>query len=108
MVTFARAAAQFDSNANDLLLVSTLEPCVMCLGAAMQSGVDSIIYGLKAPADSGTGRVKPPRSPGSVMPRIVGDVLSERSRKLFERWLKRPENNLKQIEFVKQLLEEAR
>jgi hypothetical protein len=42
------------------------------------------------------------------MPRIVGDVLSERSRKLFERWLERPENNLKQIEFVKQLLEEAR
>jgi HAD superfamily hydrolase (TIGR01509 family) len=105
MVTLAKAAGKFDPDAHDLILVSTLEPCVMCTGAAMQCAVDTILYALKAPADSGTGRVKPPESAESGMPRIVGDVLSEQSRALFDLWLKKPGNNPKQISFVRQLLE---
>ena len=104
MVTFAKAAGKFDPEARDLILVSTLEPCVMCLGASMECAVDTILYGLKAPADSGTGRVQPPDSPESGMPRIVGDITSKQSRALFEKWLNQPKNNPKQIEFVKQLL----
>jgi tRNA(Arg) A34 adenosine deaminase TadA len=87
MVTFARAAGKTPKDSRDLILVSTLEPCVMCTGAAMQAAGDTIVYGLKAPADSGTGRVAPPRSPESQMPRIVPNVLADRSRELFERWL---------------------
>jgi hypothetical protein len=76
----------------------------MCTGAAMQCAVDTIVYALKAPADSGTGRVQPPESPESGMPRIVGDVLAEQSRALFDLWLKRPGNNPQQVRFVRQLL----
>ena len=76
----------------------------MCLGAAMEAAVDAIVYGLKAPADSGTGRVEPPQSPESQMPRIVGDVLAAESRALFEQWLRKPGNNLQQVRFVRQLL----
>jgi HAD superfamily hydrolase (TIGR01509 family) len=104
MVTFRRAAGRVPTDARDLLLVSTLEPCVMCLGASMEAAVDTIVYGLRAPADSGTGRVQPPESPESQMPRIVGDVLAGESRTLFEQWLRRPGNNPKQVEFVTQLL----
>lgn len=104
MVTFAKAAGQFDPNTRGLYLVSTLEPCVMCLGAAMECAVDTIVYALKAPADSGTGRVQPPESPESEMPRIVGDVFAKQSRTLFEKWMKRPGNNPKQVAFVDQLL----
>jgi HAD superfamily hydrolase (TIGR01509 family) len=104
MVTFARAAGKVPTDARDLVLVSTLEPCVMCLGAAMEAAVDAIVYGLKAPADSGTGRVEPPQSPESQMPRIVGDVLAAESRALFEQWLRKPGNNLQQVRFVRQLL----
>ena len=88
----------------DLILVSTLEPCVMCLGAAMEAAVDTIIYGLKAPADSGTARVMPPQSPESGMPRILGGILAQESRTLFEQWLKQPGLNPQQVKFVKQLL----
>lgn len=104
MVAFAAAAGKVPEDARDLILVSTLEPCVMCTGAAMVAAVDTIVYGLKAPADSGTGRVTPPESPESQMPRIVGDVLAADSRKLFERWLAGPGNNPQQVAFVKQLL----
>jgi HAD superfamily hydrolase (TIGR01509 family) len=105
MVAFARAASKASNDARDLILVSTLEPCVMCTGAAMEAAVDTIVYGLRAPADSGTGRVAPPRSPESQMPRIVPDVLSDESRALFERWLQEGNVNPQQRAYVRQLLD---
>jgi tRNA(Arg) A34 adenosine deaminase TadA len=87
IVAFQRMAGKVPLEADDLILVSTLEPCVMCTGAAMEAAVDTIVYGLRAPADSGTGRVEPPQSPESQMPRIVGGVLAHESRALFERWM---------------------
>jgi tRNA(adenine34) deaminase len=103
MVTFREAAGRVPEDAKDLILVSTLEPCVMCTGASMEAAVDTIVYGLRAPADSGTGRVEPPQSPESQMPRIVGDVLAGESRKLFEEFMK-VATNPKQRAFVGQLL----
>jgi tRNA(adenine34) deaminase len=79
IVTFAKAAGKLPLDARDFVLASTLEPCVMCTGAAMAAAVDTIVYGLQAPADSGTGRVRPPASPESQMPRIVGDVWPRRA-----------------------------
>ena len=76
----------------------------MCLGAAMEAAVDTIVYGLRAPADSGTGRVQPPQSPESQMPRIVGGVLARESRALFAQWLRNPGTNPQQVAFVRQLL----
>ena len=87
IVTFAKAAGKLPLDAHDFVLVSTLEPCVMCTGAAMEAAVDTVVYALQAPADAGSGRVRPPESPESQMPRIVGGVLADESRKLFERWL---------------------
>ncbi len=87
IMAFARAAGRLPLDATDTLLVSTLEPCVMCTGAAMVASVDTILFALAAPADSGSGRVTPPESPESGMPRIVGGILADESRALFEDWL---------------------
>jgi tRNA(Arg) A34 adenosine deaminase TadA len=102
-VTLAKAAGKFDPGARDLILVSTLEPCVMCLGASWEAAVDTVIYGRRAPADGGTARVKPPLSPESQMPRIVGDVLAAESRALFEQWYAEHEGE-PQAAYVGQLL----
>jgi membrane protein len=106
IVTFARAAGKVPLDARDLLLFSTLEPCVMCTGAAMEAAVDTIVYALRAPADSGSGRVRPPESPESQMPRIVGDVLAAESRALFEEWYAEHEGE-PQAAYVAQLLAQA-
>ena len=103
MVAFREAAGRVPESARDLILVTTLEPCVMCLGASMEAAVDTIVYGLRAPADNGTTRVRPPQSPECQMPRIVGDVLARESRALFEEFLDVAENP-KQRAFVRQLL----
>ena len=90
-------------DADDVILVSSLEPCVMCLGAAMESGVRYVLFGLEAPADNGTKRVKPPESPESSAPVIEGGILAEESRALFADWLKGKEGT-EQAKFVEQLL----
>ena len=95
--------AALPPDAEDVTLVSTLEPCVMCLGAAMEVGVKNVVFGLTAPADNGTHRVRPPESPESTMPEIVGGVLAKESRALFERWLER-NGDTEQAAFIKQLL----
>jgi tRNA(adenine34) deaminase len=90
-------------DAENVILVSTLEPCVMCLGAAMEAGVTYVLFGLEAPADNGTKRVKPPESPESTAPEIEGGLLAEESRRLFQEWLKGKEGT-EQAKFVEQLL----
>ncbi|MDF1504603.1 HAD-IA family hydrolase [Roseisolibacter sp. H3M3-2] len=100
---FRALAGRVPLDARDLVMASTLEPCVMCTGAAMESAVDTIVYALQAPADSGTSRVRPPESPESQMPRIVGGVLAAESRALFERWMEAHRGE-PQAAYVEQLL----
>lgn len=103
LVAFRRAAGRIPTGSKDHILVSTLEPCVMCTGAAMEAAMDTILYALRAPADSGTGRVEPPQSPESQMPRIVGGILAKESRALFEEFGRIAQNPV-QRDFVAQLL----
>jgi tRNA(adenine34) deaminase len=104
MVAFNAAAGKVPVDAKDLILVSTLEPCVMCVGAAMEAAVDTILFGLRAPSDAGSDRVIPPRSPDSQIPRIVGDILSEESLSLFKQWYAENASS-PQARYVRQLLE---
>jgi len=90
-------------DAEDVTLVSTLEPCVMCLGAAMEAGIARVLFGLEAPADNGTQRVKPPESPESAAPHVTGGILPTESRALFAQWLRGKEGT-PQAKFVEQLL----
>jgi len=109
IVTFMNASAAGGTpstlrpDAKGIILVSSLEPCVMCLGAAMEVGVETVLYGLKAPADNGTTRIKPPESPGSSAPQIIGDILAGESRRLLAQWLEGKEGT-EQAKFVEQLL----
>lgn len=103
MVAFRDCAGRIPHDARDYILVSTLEPCVMCTGAAMEAAMDTIVYGLRAPADSGTGRVQPPETPESQMPRIVGGVLASEARVLFEHFASTATDPLQRA-FTQQLL----
>jgi phosphoglycolate phosphatase-like HAD superfamily hydrolase/tRNA(Arg) A34 adenosine deaminase TadA len=69
------------------ILVSTLEPCVMCLGAAMEVGIDVVVFGLESPDDGGLERVRTPMSPENLLPRIRRGIRRTEARDLFVRWL---------------------
>lgn len=107
IVAFGNAAGLLQPGTPGYVMVSTLEPCVMCTGAAMECGISSIVYGLEAPADSGTGRVRPPSSPDASAPVIIGDVLADESRTLFVEWLAMHRGDASrdaQRKFIEQLL----
>jgi tRNA(adenine34) deaminase len=103
MVAFENASHLLPPDAKDIVLVSTLEPCVMCLGACMEAGVALILFGMVAPADNGTKRVRPPQSPGTSSPVVVGGILPEESRMLFKRFVEL-KNGAPEAAYAEQLL----
>ncbi|HEY4118077.1 MAG TPA: HAD-IA family hydrolase [Byssovorax sp.] len=105
LVAFRAAASALPAGTDDAILVSTLEPCVMCAGASIELAIDLVVFGLRAPADGGSGRVEATESVESKMPRVVGGVRSAECRALFERWLLRDGRNRAQEPYVRQLLE---
>jgi tRNA(adenine34) deaminase len=71
-------------------LFTNLEPCLMCVGAAMSFFLGEITYGLESPADGAVDLVKgwirrEDDLPGYQVPRITGGLLWEESARLFER-----------------------
>jgi HAD superfamily hydrolase (TIGR01509 family) len=104
VVAFKEAAGEVKQGARGLILACTLEPCVMCLGASMIAGVDTIIFGHPAPADAGSGRMLPPSEAGGVMPRLLGGIRHADCRQLFEEWQREHPGDGPQQQYVDHLL----
>ena len=76
----------------DVKLFTNLEPCLMCLGAAMSFFLGEIYYGLESPGDGAVNLVKAwvrkeDDIPGYQVPEITGGLLREESIKLFEEYV---------------------
>jgi len=71
-------------------LAVNLEPCLMCLGAAMALKVTEIYYGLESPADGGStiARAWPtsPDLPWYTAPAMTGGIHRARVRDQFRRY----------------------
>lgn len=73
-----------------LRLAVNLEPCLMCLGAAMALKVDEVYYGLESPADGGSALVADwPVSadlPWYAPPAMTGGLRRDEVRDQFRRY----------------------
>lgn len=71
-----------------LVVYTNLEPCLMCVGAALQAGVDEVVYAMRAP-DGAAKTAALLNSAGelSVVVRMAGDESASRSR--FEEYVRR-------------------
>jgi tRNA(adenine34) deaminase len=77
-------------------LFTNLEPCLMCMGAAMSFFLGEIVYGLESPGDGAVELVrgwarKEEDIPGYQIPKIRGGLLREESILLFEQYVARRE-----------------
>jgi tRNA(adenine34) deaminase len=78
-------------------LYTTLEPCVLCMAAAMSFLLGRIVYALKAPVDGGTNLPalwEPPsgHAPNGMpytIPEVVGGVGREASAAIIAEWVRR-------------------
>jgi len=73
-------------------LFTNLEPCLMCLGAAMSFFLGEIYYGLESPGDGAVNLVrtwtrKAADMPGYQLPRTTGGLLREESIELFRKYV---------------------
>jgi tRNA(adenine34) deaminase len=74
-----------------LRLAVNLEPCVMCLGAAMTMSVTEICYALESPADGAAAIARSWRPDSTALagyaaPTMTGGLLRHESRELFRRF----------------------
>jgi tRNA(adenine34) deaminase len=77
-------------------LVTNLEPCLMCMGAAMSFFLGEIVYSLESPGDGAVELVRgwvrrEEDIPGYQIPKITGGLLREESIRLFEAYVARRE-----------------
>jgi tRNA(adenine34) deaminase len=78
-------------------LYTTLEPCALCMAAAMSFVLGSIVYALEAPLDGGTNlpdlweppNGHPPDGMPYTIPHVRGGIGREASRALVEEWVGR-------------------
>jgi tRNA(adenine34) deaminase len=84
----------FPGRRRDTRLFVTLEPCLMCLGAAMSFFLGEIQYALESPGDGAVSLVRDWRRdetafPAYRVPRIEGGLLREDSLALFREYVSR-------------------
>jgi tRNA(adenine34) deaminase len=75
-------------------LFTNLEPCLMCMGAAMSFFLGEIVYGLESPGDGAVDLVRvwsrrEEDIPGYRIPMIAGGLLREESIHLFAEYVAR-------------------
>ena len=83
----------FPGRRRDCQLYTNLEPCMMCLGAAMSFFLGEIYYALESPSDGAValaqGWERAESFPEYRVPAIRGGVLREESIRLFQRYVDR-------------------
>jgi tRNA(adenine34) deaminase len=84
----------FPGRRRDVVLYTNLEPCLMCLGAAMSFMLGSIYYALESPSDGAVALAqswqRDEQSFGEYrLPAIHGGLLRRESISLFQKWVDR-------------------
>jgi len=77
-----------------LVFAANLEPCLMCLGAAMSAMVGTVLYALDSPSDGAVALAggwdrRAGDFPAYRLPAIRGGILAEASRALFAEYVRR-------------------
>ncbi|GAA0955745.1 nucleoside deaminase [Virgisporangium aurantiacum] len=90
-LTEADSVLGWRPRAGPVRLATTLEPCVMCLGAAMAMRVDEVHYGLAARADGAVSLLRDWRPHAAMdwyrLPLLHGPSYPDECRALFRRYV---------------------
>jgi tRNA(adenine34) deaminase len=84
-----------NTDKNKIVLFTTLEPCLMCLGALILSGISEIVYAYEDVMGGGTrcDLKKLPSLYKNHRISIVPNILRKESLKLFKAFFQNPENS---------------
>lgn len=71
-----------------VVLYTTLEPCIMCLGASIECGIDKIVYGMPALPDGGVCYADKIRGIKENIPEIIGGIMEKEEYELMQHFVK--------------------
>ena len=83
-----------EASRRDVTLVTTLEPCLLCMGAAMFSFAERVVFALESPTDGGTA-ISDVWNPAAAsvspygLPAVVDGVRRDESAQLVREFLER-------------------
>jgi tRNA(adenine34) deaminase len=83
-----KAGNQVFSAKRPLIIYTTLEPCLMCIGAAMQCGVDEIVFSMPAIPDGGARYVDEIIRGGQKAPKVRGGILIDQALVLMRQFVR--------------------
>ena len=89
-----------------LILYTTFEPCIMCIGAAIECGVDKIVYSLDAKPDGGACYRDALVGIKEKIPEIEGGLFREKSLKLMKEFKEKFDETNPAYYYIKELLRE--
>lgn len=81
----------FPGKRRDVTLYTNLEPCMMCMGAAMSFFLGEIVYGVESKSDGAVALAQSWQRdeslfPGYQVPRVIGGVLRGENGRLFQKY----------------------
>ena len=78
-----------------MALFTSLEPCLMCYGAAMSAYIGEIYFSLKAPEDGALSLIRFEKFNNDYLkfqnPKVEGNILSEQAKELWVEYMKKYE-----------------
>lgn len=86
LLALLEANGRLYSAPRPIVLYTTLEPCLMCLGAAINSGIDEIVIGMMCAPDGGTPLVDSIVKAGLNIPKITKGVLENECVNEWRKW----------------------
>ena len=89
-----------------LVLYTTLEPCIMCIGAAVECGIDRIVYAMDAKIDGGACYRDVLCDIKEIIPKVEGGLFKEKSLELMKRFRKKFDERNPAYYYVKELLKD--
>jgi len=79
---------RYNRKKDNIVLYTTVEPCIMCWGAINHCPISKVVYGAKDKWGGATANIDLPRRHSDKIPEVVGGVLERQSvsklRKYFE------------------------
>ncbi|MFZ5979946.1 MAG: tRNA adenosine(34) deaminase TadA [Candidatus Zixiibacteriota bacterium] len=100
IIALTAAASHFnDWRLENCLLFSTLEPCLMCTGAAIHARIKTIVYGAKDPKFGGCGSIVnlPKQKKLNHKVEVVGGVMEDEIAGLMKIFFKEIRQNKRRV-----------
>lgn len=106
IVTLMNAGRKIRFCDHPLVLYTTLEPCIMCIGATIEARVDKIVFGMPALPDGGVVYTKYLQGVKEKIPKIIGGIYENEQYQLMKKFIASHDETNTAFPYVQDLIDQ--